>query len=246
MRDALGRAQRENTMNPAPNPYQAPTADFDVPTGNFGELSIGRCVSESFEATKRYFPLWLWVGLVGGVLSFLSAITFIGYFVLVPVFAFGMTKFLLNMIDGRAEFGDLFAGFSNYGSVLGRTLMVTLCFIALVLVGDSLAIIGQVTKSPALQAVGGLVNLVFSVVVVVRFYFAMFFVVDRDMGGIEAMSASWNATRGKNLTLLGLGLVGGLIAIAGLLALVVGFIFTLMMAYVCYASAYRQVAGPRP
>ncbi len=231
-------------MNPAPNPYQAPTADFDAPTGNFGELSIGRCISESFEATKRYFPLWLWVGLVGAVLSFLSAITFIGYFALVPIFAFGMTKFLLNMIDGRAEFADLFAGFSNYGSVLGRTLMVTLCFFVLILIGDSIAIAGQVMKSPAVQTAGSFIYLGFTLVVLVRFYFALFFVVDRDMGGIEAMSASWNATRGKNLKLLGVALVGGLIAIAGLLALVVGFVFTLMMAYVCYASAYRQVAGP--
>jgi uncharacterized membrane protein len=227
-----------------PNPYQPPAADFDYVTDRYGELSIGRAIGDAWRATKQYFPLWVMVGLVGAVLCFLSAITVIGYFLLLPVFGWGMTRFLLNMVDGRADFGDLFSGFSQYGRVLGRTLLVTLCIVLLALLADSVAIAGQLMESPVVQAIGSVLYLVFASTVMVRLYFAWFFLVDRDLSAMEALSASWNATRGKNLQLIGLALLSGLIAVAGLLALLIGVFFTMMMAYVSYASAYRQLVGP--
>jgi uncharacterized membrane protein len=227
-----------------PNPYQPPAADFDYVTDRYGELSVGRAISDAWRATKQYFPLWVMVGLVGAVLCFLSAITVVGYFLLLPVFGWGMTRFLLNMVDGRAEFGDLFSGFSQYGRVLGRTLLVTLCIVLLALLADSVAIAGQLMESMAVQAVGSVLYLAFTLTVLIRLYFAWFFLVDRDLSAMEALSASWNATRGKNLQLVGLALLSGLIAMAGLLALLIGVFFTMTMAYVSYASAYRQLVGP--
>ena len=229
-----------------PNPYQAPRMDHDVVAVQFGDFTIGRSLSQAFEATKRYFPLWLGVGLVAVVLMMLSIITIIGYVLLLPIFTLGLTRFLLNMVDGTAQFNDLFAGFSSYGKVLGRTLLLTVCFVGLALLGDSIAIAGQLMESPTVQAVGSLVYMVFSFTVMVRLYFSMFFIVDRDMPALEALSASWNATRGKTLKLVGLAFVAVLLAMAGLLALLVGVVFTLMMSYVAYACAYRQTVGPSP
>jgi len=229
----------------APNPYQAPVADGDMPELAAGDFSIGAALSEAFEVTKQNFPLWLGVGIVGFLLVGLSAITIIGYFVLVPVFTWGLCRFLLNMVDGRATFGDLFSGFSNYGTNLWRMLGVSVCFIGLVLLGDSIALVGQLTKSSGLQTFGSLVYLVFTFTVLLRFYFAMFFLVDNpNMGAIESLSASWAATRGKTLKLIGLALVSGLVGMLGLLALVVGVLFTLTMSYVAYAAAYRRMVGP--
>jgi uncharacterized membrane protein len=229
----------------APNPYQAPVADGDVALPEAGDFTVGGAISEAFELTKQNFPLWLGVGIVGTLLVGLSAVTIIGYFVLVPVFAWGLAKFMLNMVDRRAAFGDLFAGFSNYGSTLMRTLGMTLCFIGLVLVGDSVAIIGQVTKSVPIQLVGNLIYLVFTFAIMIRFYFALFFLCDNpEMGAIDSLKASWAATRGKTGKLIGLAFVSSLVGMLGLLALVIGVIFTLMVAYLSYATAYRQMVGP--
>jgi uncharacterized membrane protein len=123
-------------------------------------------------------------------------------------------------------------------------LLVTLCIVLLALLADSVAIAGQVMESMVVQAIGSVLYLAFTLTVLVRLYFAWFFLVDRDLSAMEALSASWNATRGKNLQLIGLALLSGLIAMAGLLALVIGVFFTMTMAYVSYASAYRQLVGP--
>ena len=228
----------------AQNPYQAPLADDDAAVLAPGDFTIGGTLSEAFELTKQYFPLWLGVGFVGTLLTALAAITIIGYFVVVPVIMWGLTKFLLNMVDGRPEMNDLFAGFKDYGSKLLSTLGLFLCFGGLVLLGDSIAIAGQLAGSEIVQSIGGLVYMVFTFTVVVRFYFAMFFLVDQRMGAVESMSASWAATRGKTGKLIGFAIVTGFLAMAGLLALIIGVFFTLMMSYVAYAVAYRKMAGP--
>jgi hypothetical protein len=225
------------------NPYQAPAAD-PLPTLGAGDFDLGRTVQDGFERTKLYWGPAIGVLLLGGLMMILSAITVIGYFLAVPVFAWGMIKFFLNMQDQRnPNLNDLFAGFSNYWTALGRTLLVTVAYIGLALLSESLVFVGQYLKSTPLTVVGYVIYVLFFGLVLSRFYFALFFVVDRDMPAMAAMSASWRTTQGKALKMVALALVAGLVAMSGVIGLLVGVLFTLPMSYVMYASAYRQVAG---
>jgi len=182
--------------------------------------------------------------LLGGLMIALSTLTVIGYFLAVPVFGWGMVKFFLNMQDQRQPtFNDLFAGFSNYWTVLGRMLLVTVIYIGLVLLSESLVFVGQFMKSTPLTVVGYGIYIAFFALVLSRLYFAFFFVVDRDMPAIEALSVSWRATRGKTLKMLALAILSSFVGVSGLIGLCVGVLFTLPMSYVMYASAFRQVAG---
>ncbi len=229
-----------------PNPYQAPAADYEIERVVPGDFRIDRSIEEAFRVTKAHFPLWLGVGVVGMLCIMVAAVTLIGYFLVVPVLVWGMARFLLNMVDGRPDFNDLFSGFSRYGGVLGQTLLLMVIYVGLTVFSESLVFVGQALKQPLIQGIGWLLYMAFFALVMVRLYMALFFLVDRDMSAIEALSASWNATRGKTLKLLGLAVVTTLLTMAGLLALCVGVVFTATVAYVSYASAYRQLAGPPP
>jgi len=226
------------------NPYQAPGFDQNPATPP-GDFDIGQTIKEAWENTKRHAGVAIGVFLLAGICVILSAMTVIGYFVLVPVLGWGMTKFLLNMHDGRPEVGDLFSGFSNYGKVLGRMLLAVLIVGAAGIASESLVFIGQYLKSTPIQALGWVVYCAAFALVLGRLYFAFFFIVDQDMPTIQAFSAAWQATQGKGLKIFLLLIVAGLIGGLGVLALCVGMLFTMPMSYAMYVSAYRQMVGGR-
>jgi len=229
---------------PPVNPYQAPSVDTNLVPAEERNFDITLCIKQGYEKTLAYIPQWLLVGLVGTLLMLVSMLTVIGFFVVVPVLAWGMTRFLLNMVDGKPDFRDLFSGFSNYGIVLGRSLALILLLYLMLLLANGLTLVGGVLDSLAVQLLGQLLYLVFAVAVLTRLYFAFFFLVDRDMGPVEALAASWNATSGKVGNVILLAIIAGVIGMAGLLAFCIGVLFTLTMSYVMYASAYRQLTGP--
>jgi hypothetical protein len=71
-----------------------------------------------------------------------------------------------------------------------------------------------------------------------------FYMVDQDMGGIEALQAAWSATARLRWWIFPLlVLLNYVIAIAGLLVLVVGIIPAIAITYLLWASAYRQLEG---
>jgi uncharacterized membrane protein len=148
------------------------------------------------------------------------------------------------MVDGRPSFDDLFAGFKNYLSSLGRMLLLTLIILGLTVLAESLVFVGQFMKSTPIMIVGWLIYISFVIGVLLRLYFSFLLVVDKDMGAIDALGASWRMTQGKTLKLVGLAFLSTLVAMSGVIACGIGMIWTMTMAYIMYASAYRQIAGP--
>lgn len=231
--------------HPSLNPYQPPAIHVAETDPGAGDFSIARALSDGWNATKLYFPLWLGVGIVAVVISGVAAITIIGYFLVLPVLAYGGLKFLLNMLDGKAEFNDLFCGFSSYGTVLGRMWVLSLITVLLGLVSESVMLFGMYLNSVPIRMIGSLIYLASAVFVIMPLSFSYFFVVDQGMTPTDALSASWRITRGKLGKLLGLAIVAMLIGWSGVLALVIGVVFTLTVAYAMFASAYRQMV-PAP
>src|SRR3954469_2148058 len=67
---------RSNMANPPINPYAPPkVADVAPAELVFGDLDVGRTVTEAWESCRRHFPLWLGVVLVAIVLMVGSALT---------------------------------------------------------------------------------------------------------------------------------------------------------------------------
>jgi len=172
-------------------------------------------------------------------------VTVVGLFLACPVFVWGFFRFNLNAVDGRAEFADLFAGFGDYGRVVGTMLVLMGLMILVGMVGQSVSIVGAMTESGALQGLGILVNFVWSLTVMPRIAFAWYYAVDHEMGPGEALNAAWAATDGQTGRCLVLGILTSVVMIMGVLFLLVGVIPAVMIAYLMQAAAYRQLAGPR-
>jgi len=231
------------------NPYEPPKArladDGTLRGGQPGEFDIGRCLSDSWSLTWASFPTWLLVGIVGSILLLLSTILFLPLFVVVPVLVWGATLFYLNVIDDRERFADLFSGFSTYPTALLSIGGWYLGTVLVGLIGQSLQMVGSLSNSDSLTALGLVANIVWTVAIASRLYFGPFFIVDQGMGPIEALQASWDATKHQKLRTAGLLVTSSLIGVLGMLALVVGIAVGMNMFFLMWASGYRQMVPGR-
>jgi uncharacterized membrane protein len=227
------------------NPFEAPRARDAgyTPPSAVGTFDLGKTINDAWAACTRDLGLTVGVTIVGLIVYVVASFTVIGLFVIVPVLAWGGVKWLLNMQDGRPDFNDIFSGFKEYGAALGGMLMLMLLFVLPLVPGYAFAIGGAVAESVPPIVVGYLMIFVVMALVLVRFYFAPFFLVDQRMSAIDAMKASWEVTSEQKLNTFLLILVSGLIGSLGTMACFVGMLLTVPMQYVMIASAYRQLVG---
>jgi hypothetical protein len=136
--------------------YAPPRADLGAhgpPLLGTGDFDIARCFSEAWANTWENFPLWLGAGIVFVLASVGSVITILGILLALPVLAWGSFRFFLRMHDGGARVGDLFAGFSRYGSTLGPMLGFYLLTMLIGLPANAVVQIGARSSPPNLLVV---------------------------------------------------------------------------------------------
>lgn len=208
-----------------------------------GDFDIGTAFREGFDCMKRSVGVWLVGGLLFGLTAVLSAITIIGYFVIVPVLAWGMLKLMFNVYDGGGEPKDVFSGFQRFGQALAGMLIIALASFALAIPGSILQGIGAQAEAPALMMLGSLLVFALSFGVGLRWYFAAFYVVDHGLPGIEALKASWAATQGRFFKILLFALASVLVTMGGYILCLVGVFPAMAVVYFAWVSAFRQMAG---
>lgn len=226
-------------------PPTSPVVDERAELPGTGRFDVGVTFNEAWALTWPNFGLMLGVGIVGFLVSLASALTVVGLFLLVPIFAWGGVRFLLNVYDERAAFGDLFSGFQDYGRVLFTMLPL---FVLMTLVnglGQSVSLIGSLAGLPVLEFLGSLVNLAWTFLVMARLNFSPYFAVDQGLGPVASMQAAWDATALVKGNAAVLVLCTGLVLIIGVLCLLVGVIPASMVASLMAVSAYRQLVGRR-
>jgi hypothetical protein len=142
---------------------------------------------------------------------------------------------------GEPQFADLFAGFRRYGTALGSSLLLVSIYFA-VGVAASILMFGSVALAMSLSGGGagarwveivGLLAVVVLVVglsarVLMRVNYAPVIAIDPAFGNpgvIGAFRISWANSKGVGPSMLGLAIVGGLLAMASYLLLCVGIIF---------------------
>jgi len=229
------------------NPYSPPSAQLggravvaaQAGTGNF---DVGRCLSEAWANTWENFPLWLGAGLVLGVASVASILTVIGL-VLLPALTWGGTQFMLRMHDGGAEFGDIFSGFSRFGEAFRSMVVLGLAVFALSILAYAVQFAGTASESTLLTGLGYVVSFAFNLLVIPRLTFGFLYVVDQRLSGIDALKRCWTDTEACKWKVVVLALLANLIIVAGVLALLIGVIPGMVIFYLMYVSAYRQIAG---
>lgn len=231
-----------------------------------GHLDVGRAMVEGWGAVKLNAGRWFAVLALGYGLALISIPTVIGIFSLLPLLFWGAVVFTLRTIDQRAEIADLFDGFGRFpfslASMLGFAVLYVLIALPGTLVVQMAAFSGS-ERAFLLLAIGHAIQILWTFGIAMRFYFAPYYIVDRRLGPLEALRASWVATSEQKLSVAALGLVTGLVAAAGALpsvaiatwgtaplwviasAAVIGMVPGIAVAASAWASGYRQIAGQR-
>ena len=172
-----------------------------------------------------YLPMFLMLVIgnaIGGIVaSLFSLIGFVAFMVLFSFVLVGMVKIFLKGARGETpSFGDVFSGASRFVPMLG----------AMVIVG-------------CLVSIGYVFLVVPGVILALGLSLTTFYVVDQNMGPIEAAKASWAATSGQKLQLFLFGLVAFLCILAGELACGVGVLVAMPVVYLAHATIYLRLSG---
>jgi hypothetical protein len=227
----------------APEPPQAP--QLGESTGQPMHWEIGEVIGQAWALFK---PNWgplvgsLFVGqMVGGVIRMVPNMMISSgnvtphddaYWPLVSVsaligivvqtfFQVGWTKMWLDTARGRApNFADAFSGLSKFLPMLGLVLLSALIILS----------------GMALFVVPG-------IILGIGFMFASWFMVDKNMGVIDSLKASWNVTSGQRAKLFGFGIALMGVILLGYFACCIGVMAALPVAQLATGIVYLRLTG---
>ncbi len=229
------------------NPYAPPTDPSNfVPPPQAGGGPIpwepGEVLSAAWEIVKVHWPVLIFApfvgqliaGVPGQVINGIGAasgdqnvqigMNLVGTLIGLVAGAFfnvGITRVFLSAARGeQPRFGDIFSGGNRFLALLGAQFLVGLC----VIVGFLLLIIPGIYAALALSQTN-------------------YYVVDKNMGPIEAMQASWRATEGQKGNIFLFGLLSMLVILGGLLACCVGVFPAGAVVGLGAAIVYTRISG---
>lgn len=209
-------------------------------------ISIGDIIGKAFEFAKKYgLPMAAMLFAAGVFCGIISKIPNIGgsylhqstedvfqLAVLGQVLASSFLQLIINSVVGVSIFASILEILRNNG---GRYRFNH---------GLSPVVYLKVVGCQFIYGLAVYVGLIFliapGIFFAVRWVFAPIYLIDHPEASIgEALRASWDKTADHFWPLLGLGIVTGLIAGAGLLVCCVGYFFTMTILYVAQVITYR-------
>lgn len=199
-------------------------------------FSIGEALGFGWKTTKANFWFFAGVAVIMVAVSFVSNLLVKGlhlektlgetivnilFWVVMAFLQMGIIRVAIKLVDGQSvSYNDIF----SYNNIFPQFLI-------------------SVLLSGLLTCLGLVVFVVPGVIIALGLRFSQYFVVDKNLAGIEALKASWNMTKGQLWQLLGLAFVAMLINIIGVIAFFVGLLFTAPTTLVAYAYVYRKLSG---
>jgi len=218
-------------------------------------LDIFGCLSRSFDLWKaNLLPLVGVTFVVFLVTAILGAVPILGAIVnivLSGVFYGGLYYYYLGKMRGEPrEFGDAFAGFSKaFGPLaLASVLTVVLTMAALgVLIAPWVVIMmmaGQQGQPNPLLFLGIFVCVLPIIYLSISWVFTFALVIDQGLSPWTAMEVSRRVITKQWFRVFFTILLGGILAMLGLIGLIVGVIFTIPLAVGALLYAYEDLCNP--
>lgn len=223
---------------------------------NRGSVQPMVCLKSGWALIKDQY--WLFVGM-SAVTMLLGSIVPFG--ILMGPMMCGIYLSLFKLRRGQpVEFANLFKGFDYFGESLVATLLHMIPIVVIVVpfyiifyVGIFLVMPGGARGNEpdpaglfaflAVMMLFGIFMMVLMIIISIIFTFAYPLIVERRLSGIEAVKLSARGALGNFWPLLGLLMLNGVIAFAGLLLCYVGVLLTIPVGFAAIAIAYEQVFG---
>jgi uncharacterized membrane protein len=232
-------------MNPSPDAIEF----------RHGTVKPVECLKAGYELVRSQY--WLFVGICG-VGMIIASVVPLG--ILMGPMMCGIYIALLKQRRGQpVEFGDLFKGFDRFGESLIAALLHMIPMFVIFLptyvifylsMFAMMAAQGGREPEPGLLigflsfwAVVWIVLIVVMILISVAFTFAYPLIVDRQLGGFDAVKLSVKGARANFWGLLGLMLLSGLLAFLGIILCYVGWFLLMPITFGAIAVAYEQVFG---
>ena len=241
------------------------------PFAGTGDFSIAQCLADGWAALTRHFGTWLGGFLLLFLAAGLSGITVIGIFLVWPVLAYGGVVLVMNTHDGNPSVRDAWRGFERYGHTLATGLGLVILISVVSYLGQIPMLVAQFMADAnaaalALMGLAWVVAMLWNVVVLSRLNFAWFLWVEQNDGPVDALSRSWQITSPAKwklmalvLLLMVIGGVGTVVAlpvlflaaavenvgavILAIAAMAIPFVGAMVLGYLLFVSAYRQMFG---
>lgn len=155
--------------------------------------------------------------------NFFSIFTIAFFFFVTAPLKYGAKKVMLNIVrEGEIDMKELFYGFKDYLNIVLANLLVS-------------AIIG----------IGMVFLVVPGIIFACRLAFVPYLIVDKKLDAVKAVEESWRMTRGYGWTIFLMGIMVIPIGIAGLAALGVGVIFSVIWVNIAFAAIYAIVIAKK-
>lgn len=211
------------------------------------------CIKAGWELVKPQY--WLIVGMcfVGMLIASAASIILLG-----PMMCGLYLTLLAQRRREPIEFGMLFKGFEYFAPSLVASLIHMIPIMVIIIptyflfyasLFVTMAAQGDDPNPAALLAVMGTFGLVLIVIMViilvisVGFTFTFPLIVDRKLGGIDAVRVSFKAAMTNFWRLLGMMLLTSILSVVGMALCYVGAFLVIPISYGAIAAAYEQVFG---
>jgi len=173
---------------------------------------------------------------LGGLLMFLIStlieMYFSGYFI----------RHAQNRFKG---FGDLFKDvftWKKIGNYFLANLLIVLATMGLgILFPFLIFILAASSNSFFLTTIVSILFILFIFYLFARLYFALFLVVDKGAGAIDAIEQSWEQTKGNEGQIILFFILSILLAILGFILFIVGLLFMVPVIFLAYSWFYVQL-----
>ena len=143
-----------------------------------------------------------------------------GFLIIGPIQMSSSWVFLKAVRKEKFKIGDMFSVFErNYWNAVGASFL-TFVFVIL----------------------GLILFIVPGIFFAVRLAFVPYLIIDKKMKAVEAVETSWSMTKGYSWTIFGMFLLAILLVIAGVIALGVGILFSIVWISSAFAVLYHSVS----
>lgn len=242
--------------------FRPPQASIE-PTGGggggFGAFNLSRAFDIGWKVFEKNIGPSVTLGLVY-FLAYLgatfAAILCVGLF-LIPPIAAAYSVIGLRMVRGTVRTADVGVGFKAYGPVFVATLLIGLAVLAVYLPGYAPGLglmIADMVKNEGQPGAGyflGLTLATFGSLVVMPVLYYLFarwmlaypLIVERNYGAVQALRASWNATREAGWKLALYMFLVYMISSSGIILCGIGIIFSFPLSMSFLGAALYQLLG---